>query len=47
MGGGTVLISLPKAWARRNGVVKGASVLVEEVSTSRLMVTPMSREQEA
>ncbi|MGA2665321.1 MAG: phosphate uptake regulator PhoU [Nitrososphaerales archaeon] len=44
MGGGTVLISLPKSWAKRNGVVKGGSVLVEELSPSRLMVTPMSGE---
>jgi len=47
MGGGTVLISLPKAWARRNGIVKGGSVVVEEVSPSRLMVGPMRAEQEA
>lgn len=46
MGGGTVLISLPKAWAKRNGIVKGGSVLVEEISPNRLIVRPMSREQE-
>jgi phosphate uptake regulator len=46
MGGGTVLISLPKSWARRNGIVKGASVLVEELSSSRLIVSPIGREQE-
>lgn len=46
MGGGTVLISLPKAWARRNGVVKGESILVEELSPSRLMVSPIGKEQE-
>ena len=46
MGGGTVLISLPKAWAKRNGIVKGGSVLVEEISPNRLIVSPMSREQE-
>jgi phosphate uptake regulator len=46
MGGGTVLISLPKAWAKRNGIVKGASVLVEEISPDRLIVRPMAREQD-
>jgi phosphate uptake regulator len=44
MGGGTVLISLPKSWAKKNGVRKGDSVLVEEISPSRLMVSPMSRQ---
>src|SRR5271169_5623975 len=47
MGGGTVLISLPKSWAKRNGIVKGGSVLVEEISPSRLMVSPMARELES
>ncbi len=46
MGGGTMLISLPKAWARRNNIVKGASVLVEEASPRRLIVSPMSGEEE-
>jgi phosphate uptake regulator len=41
MGGGTVLISLPKEWARRNKVARGASVLVEEISPGRLMVSPV------
>jgi phosphate uptake regulator len=41
MGGGTVLISLPKSWARRNGVVRGSSVSVEEISARRLMVKPI------
>ncbi len=47
MGGGTVLISLPKKWARRNNVLRGASVLVEEVSPSRLMVSPVGTEEQA
>jgi phosphate uptake regulator len=46
MGGGTMLISLPKAWARRNNIVRGASVLVEETSPRRLMVSPISGEEE-
>jgi phosphate uptake regulator len=44
MGGGTVLISLPKDWAKRNGVVKGSTVAVEEVSGRRLMVRPIGEE---
>ncbi|MDA4122298.1 MAG: phosphate uptake regulator PhoU [Thaumarchaeota archaeon] len=46
MGGGTVLISLPKGWAQRNGIAKGTSVLVEEMGPRRLMVTPMSGKEE-
>lgn len=45
MGGGTVLISLPKDWARRNNVVRGGSVMVEEVSPGRLIVSPVGSEQ--
>jgi phosphate uptake regulator len=41
MGGGTVLISLPKSWARKNGIVRGSSVAVEELSARRLMVKPI------
>src|SRR5438105_2937606 len=41
MGGGTVLISLPKSWAKKNGVVRGSSVAVEEISARRLMVKPI------
>lgn len=44
MGGGTVLISLPKSWAKRNGVVRGSSVAVEEISARRLMVSPLGTE---
>lgn len=46
MGGGTLLISLPKAWARRNGIAKGGSVLVEEVTADRLVVRPLEGERE-
>src|SRR5208282_3802669 len=41
MGGGTVLISLPKSWAKKNGIVRGSSVAVEEISGRRLMVKPI------
>jgi phosphate uptake regulator len=46
MGGGTVLISLPKSWAKRNGVVRGSSVAVEEISARRLMVRPLGEKGE-
>jgi phosphate uptake regulator len=41
MGKGTILISLPKDWVRRNGIKKGATVGVEELSPRRLMVRPI------
>ena len=41
MGGGTLLISLPKDWARRNGVRKGATVAVDELSPRKLIVRPI------
>ena len=41
MGGGTLLISLPKDWARRNGVTKGATVAVDELSARKLIVRPI------
>ena len=44
MGKGTVLISLPKKWAQNNGVVRGSSVAVEEISERRLIVKPITDE---
>lgn len=41
MGGGTLLVSLPKDWARRNGVKKGDTVAVEELSARKLIVRPI------
>jgi phosphate uptake regulator len=41
MGKGTILISLPKDWVRKNGIKKGATVGVEELSPRRLMVRPI------
>jgi phosphate uptake regulator len=41
MGGGTVLISLPKKWASRNNVTKGSTVVVEELSPRKLIVRPI------
>jgi phosphate uptake regulator len=41
MGGGTLLVSLPKAWARKNGVRKGSTVAVDELSGTKLIVRPI------
>ncbi len=40
MGEGTILVSLPKDWVRRNGVKKGDTLSVEELSAGKLMVKP-------
>src|SRR5437899_10539144 len=41
MGGGTLLVSIAKEWAKKNGVVKGATLAVEEISSGKLMVRPV------
>ncbi len=41
MGGGTLLVSLPKEWARRNGVEKGDTLDVSEFSGRGLVVRPV------
>ncbi len=41
MGGGTVLISLPKGWATKNGIRKGSAVAVEELGERKLVVRPI------
>jgi len=41
MGGGTLLVSLPKDWARKNGLAKGSTVAVEELSGRKLIVRPI------
>jgi phosphate uptake regulator len=41
MGGGTLLISLPKDWTKRNGVKKGATLAVDELSPRKLIVRPI------
>ncbi|HKT22124.1 MAG TPA: hypothetical protein VJR06_05915, partial [Nitrososphaerales archaeon] len=38
MGRGTILVSLPKEWVRRNGIKKGADISVEELSPGKLMI---------
>jgi len=42
MGEGTILVSLPKEWVRKNGVKKGAELSVEELSPGKLMVKPLA-----
>src|SRR6267143_2150918 len=46
MGKGTILISLPKDWVRRNGIKKGATLAVEELSAGKLMVRPIEGGQD-
>ena len=41
MGGGTLLVSLPKDWARRNGVGKGDTLDVSEFTGRSLIVRPV------
>ena len=41
MGGGTFVISLPKEWAKMNGVTKGSTLAVEELSLRKLMIRPI------
>ena len=41
MGGGTLLISLPKQWATKNRVTKGSTVAVDELSERKLVVQPI------
>jgi phosphate uptake regulator len=41
MGGGTLLVSLPKDWARKNGVHKGSTLAVDELSGRKLIVRPI------
>jgi phosphate uptake regulator len=46
MGGGTLLVSLPKDWTRRNGVKKGGTLDVSELSGRRLLVRPIEEAEE-
>lgn len=47
MGGGTLLISLPKDWTRRNGVKKGGILDVSELSGRKLLVQPIGEAEAA
>jgi phosphate uptake regulator len=46
MGGGTLLVSLPIEWARRNGVRKGATLALDELSGRKLVVRPIEDVEE-
>lgn len=46
MGGGTFLVSLPKQWARKNGISKGDTLAVEEISGHKLLVHPIDESGE-
>ncbi|HXY56527.1 MAG TPA: phosphate uptake regulator PhoU [Nitrososphaerales archaeon] len=41
MGEGTILVSLPKGWVRKNGIRKGDTLSVEELSARKLIVRPI------
>ncbi len=41
MGGGTLLVSLPKDWARKNGIHKGSTLAVDELTGRKLIVRPI------
>ncbi len=41
MGGGTLLVSLPKSWARKNGIKKGSTMAVDELSGRKLIIRPI------
>src|SRR2546425_264127 len=45
--GGSFVISIPKDWAKRNGVSKGDTVVVDELSERRLVVRPIEKEEGA
>lgn len=46
MGGGTLLVSLPKEWARKNGVTKGSTLAVDTLSGRKLIVRPIEDVEE-
>jgi phosphate uptake regulator len=45
--GGSFVVSIPKDWAKRNGVSKGDTVVVEELSERRLVVRPIEQTEGA
>jgi phosphate uptake regulator len=46
MGKGTILVSLPKEWVKKNGIKKGADISVEELSARKLMIMPFTDREE-
>lgn len=47
MGGGTLLVSLPKEWTRKNGVKKGGILDVSELSGRKLLIQPIGEAEAA
>lgn len=45
MGGGTLLLSLPREWVKRNGLKKGSVLAVEEMVSGYLAVRPFRGEE--
>lgn len=46
MGGGTLLISLPKAWARANKIVKGSAMTIDVKGEDFLAIYPFQKDEE-
>ncbi|MDG6909535.1 MAG: phosphate uptake regulator PhoU [Nitrososphaerota archaeon] len=46
MGRGTILVSLPKEWVKKNGIRKGVDISVEELSPGKLVVRPYGDREE-
>jgi phosphate uptake regulator len=46
MGRGTILVSLPKEWVKKNGIRKGADISVEELSPGKLIIRPYEKRGE-
>ena len=47
MGGGTLLVSIPKAWGYRHKISKGSFITIEESKDGRLILDPHPKEEEA
>ena len=46
MGGGTLLVSLPKAWARANKIAKGSSVTIDVKGEDFLAIYPFQKDED-
>ncbi len=46
MGKGTILVSLPKEWVKKNGIRKGDTLAVDELSGRKLIVRPYEGSQD-
>ena len=45
MGGGTLLVSLPKEWTKKNSLVKGSILTFEEAQGGKLLIYPAGNEE--